>query len=113
MNPRVYYGSKINEDPQYFLDEVHKILCAMGVSEEEKVSWLHTNSKIRLRCCRRCDKVVEYKEKSPSLRTFSKLHSWRGSIQESRERIFEDFINLRHGGMLVNEYSVKLFKLSK
>ena len=36
MNPSVYYGSNTNEDPQEFVDEVHKILCAMGVSEVEK-----------------------------------------------------------------------------
>ena len=36
MNPSVYYGSNTNEDPQEFVDEVHKILCAMGVSEDEK-----------------------------------------------------------------------------
>ena len=37
MNPPVYNGSKTNEDPQEFVDEFHKILCAMGVSEEEEV----------------------------------------------------------------------------
>ncbi|TMW83058.1 hypothetical protein EJD97_003116 [Solanum chilense] len=36
VNPRVYYGSKANEDPQEFVDEVHKILCAMRVDEEAK-----------------------------------------------------------------------------
>ena len=28
--------SKTNEDPQEFVDEVHKILHDMGVNEEEK-----------------------------------------------------------------------------
>ena len=36
MNPQVYYGSKTNENPQEFVDKVHKILYAMGVNEEEK-----------------------------------------------------------------------------
>ena len=36
MNTTVYYGSKTNEDPQEFVDEMYKILCAMGVNEEEK-----------------------------------------------------------------------------
>ena len=39
MNPVVYYRSNTNEDPQEFLDEVHKILCSMGVNEEEKVEF--------------------------------------------------------------------------
>ena len=29
MNPPVYYGSKVTKDPQEFVEEVHKILCAM------------------------------------------------------------------------------------
>ena len=33
MNPPVYCGSKTKEDPQDFVDEVHKILCAMGDGE--------------------------------------------------------------------------------
>ena len=37
MNQLVYFGSRTNEDPQQFVDEVHKILCAIGVNEEEKV----------------------------------------------------------------------------
>ena len=36
MNSLVYYGFKTNEDPQKFMDEVHKILCTMGVDEEAK-----------------------------------------------------------------------------
>ena len=36
MNPTVYYGSKTNEEPQEFVDKIHKILCAMGFNVEEK-----------------------------------------------------------------------------
>ncbi len=36
MNPSIYYKSKTNEDPHEFMDEVHKILYAMGVNEEAK-----------------------------------------------------------------------------
>ncbi|XP_004237279.1 uncharacterized protein [Solanum lycopersicum] len=36
MNPPVYFGSRTNKDSQKFVDEVHKILCALGVNEEEK-----------------------------------------------------------------------------
>ena len=37
MNPPVYFESRTIEDPQEFVDEVHKILCAMGV---KKMIWL-------------------------------------------------------------------------
>ena len=36
MNPPTFYGSKVDEDPQEFIDEVYKILYAMGVSSSEK-----------------------------------------------------------------------------
>ena len=30
MNPPTFYGSKVDENPQQFLDEVYKVLYAMG-----------------------------------------------------------------------------------
>nr|ABI34336.1 hypothetical protein SDM1_41t00011 [Solanum demissum] len=36
MNPPMFYGSKVEEDPQGFIDEVFKVLDAMGVSSQEK-----------------------------------------------------------------------------
>ena len=36
MNPPTFYGSKVDEDPQEFIDEVYKILYAIGVSSSEK-----------------------------------------------------------------------------
>ena len=36
MNPPMFFGSKVNEEPQDFLDEVYKILYVMGVSSNEK-----------------------------------------------------------------------------
>ncbi|XP_069150258.1 uncharacterized protein [Solanum lycopersicum] len=36
MNAPMYIGSKVDEDPQDFLDEVYKILLAMRVSTTEK-----------------------------------------------------------------------------
>ena len=36
MNPPEFYGSKLDEDPQEFIDEVHKILAIMGMRSEDK-----------------------------------------------------------------------------
>ena len=36
MNPPNLYGSKVEEDPQGFIDEVFYVLDAMGVSSQEK-----------------------------------------------------------------------------
>ena len=37
MNPLIFTRSKNSEDPQEFVDEVHKILVAMGATDAEKV----------------------------------------------------------------------------
>ena len=36
MNHPAFYGSKVDEDPQEFIDEVSKILMSMGLSSSEK-----------------------------------------------------------------------------
>ena len=36
MNPPIFLGSKVGEDPQEFLHEVYKIVHAMGVNSIEK-----------------------------------------------------------------------------
>ena len=37
MHPLTFNRSKIDEDPQEFIDKVNKILYSMGVSSSEKV----------------------------------------------------------------------------
>uniref|UniRef100_M1DWW1 Gag-pol protein n=1 Tax=Solanum tuberosum TaxID=4113 RepID=M1DWW1_SOLTU len=37
MNPLEFYGSKVEEDPQEFIDEVYKILVIIGVTQVEKM----------------------------------------------------------------------------
>ena len=32
MNPPIFLGSKVGEDPQEFLDVVYKVFSAMGVT---------------------------------------------------------------------------------
>ena len=36
MNPLVTLGSKVGEDPKEVIDEVYKIVLAMGVTSREK-----------------------------------------------------------------------------
>ena len=39
MNPCIFTGSKTSEDPQEFVDEVHKILVAMEATDTEKLEF--------------------------------------------------------------------------
>ncbi|XP_049358306.1 uncharacterized protein LOC125822878 [Solanum verrucosum] len=45
MNPPKFYGSKVDEDPQGFIDEVFKVLNVMGVSPTEKAELSANQSK--------------------------------------------------------------------
>lgn len=36
MNPPIFYRSKVDEDPQEFVDEIYKILNIIGVEPNEK-----------------------------------------------------------------------------
>ncbi|XP_069147131.1 uncharacterized protein [Solanum lycopersicum] len=49
INPPAYFESRTNEDTQEFVDEVHMILFRMGVNEKERLSRLHTRSRMWLR----------------------------------------------------------------
>lgn len=114
MSPHTLFGSKVNEDPKDFLDEVYKILYSMGVSSNEK------------------DELVAYQLKDVTqtwytqwkynrvlraghvrLEFFRKTFLDRFFPREKREANVEEFINLRQGGMSVQEYSLKFIKLSK
>ena len=37
MNPPIFLGSKVVEDPHKYLDKIYKVLSAMGVISWEKV----------------------------------------------------------------------------
>ena len=36
MNPPIFLGSKVGEDPQEFIDDVYNIVHAIGVTSREK-----------------------------------------------------------------------------
>ena len=109
----MFFGSKLNEDPQDFLDEIYKILYVMGVNSIEK------------------DELASYqlKDVSQTWNTQWKDNmalkagpiSWEVFRREFLDSFFpaekseakvEDFINLCQRGMSVREYSFKFTKLS-
>ena len=44
MNPPIFYGSKVEEDPQGIIDEVFKVLDGMGFLLKKKRNQSPTNS---------------------------------------------------------------------
>ena len=43
MNPPIFLGSNVNEDPHGFLDGVYKILSSMGLHLRRRLSWRGTD----------------------------------------------------------------------
>ncbi|WMV50375.1 hypothetical protein MTR67_043760 [Solanum verrucosum] len=87
MNPPEFRGSKVEEDPQRFIDEVYKVLANMGVSLEEKAE------------------LAAYQLEDVDQIWFFP--------RELREAKVEEFINLCQGRMSMKEYALKFTQLSK
>ena len=112
MNPFMFFVYKVDKELQEFLHEFYKILLAMGVITTEKVELATYQLKdVSLTW------YYEYKD-SMSLRggpltweIFKKAFPERFFPREQRESKFEEFINLRQGGMSVKEYSLTFVKV--
>ncbi|XP_055800410.1 uncharacterized protein LOC129869841, partial [Solanum dulcamara] len=114
MNPPAFTGSKVDEDPQNFIDEMWKILKAMHATEIEGVE------------------LVSYQLKDVANIWYSQWEQGRGEDAESarwdefegafldyffprelREAKVEEFVNLKQEGMSVKEYGLKFIQLSR
>ncbi|KAH0710891.1 hypothetical protein KY284_012318 [Solanum tuberosum] len=113
MNPPVFHGSKVDEDPQEFIDEVCKILTIMDVGACEKaelaVYQLKGVAQIwfdQWKGEKGNGYVVLWEEfKLAFLNRFFPL--------ELREAKLVEFMNLKQGAMSVREYALKFVQLSK
>ena len=109
MNPPIFIGS---EDPQEFLDELHKILVAMGASNTEKAEF---NSYQPKDVAQSWFKMWKYSRALGVVpitwELFNTAFLERFFPREMREAKVEEFINLKQGSMTVNEYSMKFLKL--
>ncbi|XP_015057578.1 uncharacterized protein LOC107003821 [Solanum pennellii] len=114
MNLPIYNGSKTNEDHQEFVDEVHNILCSMGVDEEAKTELSAYQLKDVAQVLYRM--WADGRARGDVRITWDVLKTSfleRFFPREQCESKVEEFINLRQGGTSVKEYSLKFVKLSK
>ena len=114
MNPPTFFGSKMEEDPQGFIDEVFKILDAMGVSYQEQAD-------LAAYQLEDLDRVWydQLKNERPIIKgqiTWGALKTaflGRFFLLELRERKIQEFINLDQGDMSIKDYSLKFTQLYK
>ncbi|KAK4731588.1 hypothetical protein R3W88_024576 [Solanum pinnatisectum] len=109
MNPPMFLGSKVEEDPQDFLDEVYKVVNAMGVTSIEKVELVAYQLKDVAQVW-----FTQWKSNRPveagpiDWEVFKQAFLGRFFPRERREARVEEFINLRQGNMNVQEYSLNM-----
>ncbi|XP_015078359.2 uncharacterized protein LOC107022191 [Solanum pennellii] len=114
MNPPVFLGSKVEEDPLEFLDGVYNVLGAMGVTPREKTELASYQ-------VREVSQAWYTQWKDNSLddsghiewKDFKESFLGKYFPRERREVTVENFINLKHGNMSVEEYSLKFSMLSR
>ena len=114
MNPSTFHGTKLDEDPQGFIDEVFKVVDTMGVTPREKAELAAYQLKDvaqmwfeQWRVERPLERgLVDWEE-------FKKAFLYRFFSLEWREKNMVELMNLRRGGMSVQEYSLKFTQLSK
>ena len=114
MNPPIFTGSKTSEDPQEFIDEVHKILVAMGATDIEKAELASYQLKdVAQTWCKMWQDSRVLGGVSITWELFKTTFLEKFFPREMREAKVEEFINLKQGSMTVREYSLKFVKLSR
>ncbi|XP_004244846.1 uncharacterized protein [Solanum lycopersicum] len=113
MYPHIFTGSKNSEDPHDFLDEVHKILVAMGARDTKKAELASYQLKnVSQIWCNMWQDSRTLGGVPVIWELFKTVFLERFFPREIREAKVEEFINVKQGSMTVKEYSLKFVKLS-
>ncbi|WMV19102.1 hypothetical protein MTR67_012487 [Solanum verrucosum] len=103
INPPEFYGFKVEEDPQEFINEVYK-KAKLGAYQFKDVAQVWYNQWKETRLIG--EGLIEWEVfRSVFLDTFFPL--------EMREAKVHEFLNLRQGSMRVKEYALKFTQFSK
>ena len=114
INPPIFLGSKVGEDPKEFLDRVYKVLSAIGVTYREK-------TKLDSYQLRDVSQILytQWKDNRPEesgpieWEKFKEAFLGKYFPHEKREVKVEDFINIKKDIMSAKEYSLKFSMLSR
>ena len=114
MNPPIFAGANTSEDPQEFINELHRILVAMGATDIEKAELASYQLKDVARTwCKMWQDSRVLGGEPVTWELFKTSFLERFFPRELREAKVEKFINLKQGSMTVREYSLKFVKLSR
>ena len=114
MNPPIFHGTKDDEDPQGFIDGIFKVVDVMGMTPRDKAKLVAYKMKEVAQVC-----YEQWWGKRPLERGSVNLEELKEAFLdrffplEWREKKMVEFMNLHHGGISVQEYSLKFTQLSK
>ena len=108
MNPPIFTGAKTSEDHREFVEELHKILVAMGATDIEKAELASYQLKdVAQTWCKMWQDSRVLGGVPVTWELFKIVFQERFFPREMREDKVEDFINLKQGSMTVRKYSLK------
>ena len=114
MNPPEFFGSKANEDPQEFIDEIFKIVNIMGVASSEKAKLVAYQLKDLAQIWYDQWKESRVLEDGPITWEMFRVafldHYFSLELREAKMR---EFLNMKQGEMSVRDYALRFSKLSK
>ena len=114
MNPPTFLFSMVGEDPKAFLDELYKIVHAIGVSFRDKAELASYLLKAVAKVWYTQRKCNTPNESCPILwEDFMEAFLGKCFLHENKEVKIEEFINLMKGKMSVEEYSLMFTLLFK
>src|SRR5688572_21980714 len=114
MNPPEFYGSKPNEDPQDFIEEIYKIVDIMGVATSVKAELAAYQLKGIAQIWFNQWKASRALDDGPiTWEDFKVAFLDHYFPMELREAKMREFLNLKQGGMSVRDYVLRFSKLSK
>ena len=112
MDPPNFYGSKVEDDRQEFIDESYKILYAMSLTTSEKIELATYQLKDVAQTW-----YVQWRYNRPlrngpvTYEIFKTGYLDQLFPRGKRDVIVEKIINLHQGGVSVLDYSLKFTKL--
>ncbi|XP_004234861.1 uncharacterized protein [Solanum lycopersicum] len=114
MNPPNFHGTKVDEDPQSLIDEVFKVVDAMGVTPREKAELVAYQLKdVAQVWFEQWRDEIPLRDGPIDREVFKEAFLDRFFLLEWRDKKMVEFMNLHQRGMSVQEYSLKLSQLSK
>ena len=114
MNPPEFHGSKPNEDPQDFIEEIYKIVDIMGVATSVKAELAAYQLKGIAQIWFNQWKASRAFDDGPiTWEEFKVAFLNHYFPMELREAKMREFLNLKQGGMGVRDYVLRFSKLSK